>query len=381
MDLTTLGLFVMLLASAIGVDTVLHPDSILLDATVTGKFDSVVVDAPTLSGMLSYEVTQICSTPSVLAVPEVRGTDNQGVGMAIAKAANMQSVAVALQTQLGYQPERIRLTLLSEDGAIKMLVSGAGPGGRIETPPFQEQLTLRKGESIEALVHRSALRAMSLIDPYVTSLYLLQSHETDRDFSAAETLVKNTFAALPPAKISFERSLFENLQGIISLLQDNVGEADSWFHRAGASNPDNAAALLNAGFVDMQFGRYPDAIQHVEPLLTSRRPADRALLSTAYMIRGAALLVSGEAKQADQDLAMAVAADSRSAPAYALRAEAKRAEGDAAAADDLHARALGFAGNVANYAEVAALYFDLALKPGQKLTRNRFAIPGMIRFN
>src|SRR5579864_6886887 len=134
MDLTTLGLFVMLLASAIGVDTVLHPDSILLDAAVTGKFDSVVVDAPTLNGMLVYEVSRICSTPSVLAVPEVRGNDNQGVGMAVAKAANLQSIAIALQTQLGYQPERIKITLLSEAGAIKMLVNGAGPGGRIATP-------------------------------------------------------------------------------------------------------------------------------------------------------------------------------------------------------------------------------------------------------
>jgi tetratricopeptide (TPR) repeat protein len=381
MDLTTLSLFVMLLASAIGVDTVMHPDSILLDAAVTGKFESVVVDAPTLNGMLVYEVTQICATPSVLAVPEVRANDNQGVGMAIATAANMQSVAVALQSQLGYQPERIKITLMSEDGAIKMMVSGAGPGGRIETPPFQAQLVLRKGESIERLVHRAALLGMSQIDPYVTSLYLVQSHEADGDFSEAEALIKQTTAALPPAKISFDRSLFENLQGIIELLRGNVDTADSFFHRAGLSNPDNAAALLNAGFVDMQLGRYRDAIQHVEPLLTGRQPTDKLLLSTAYMIRGAAMLVTGDAKQADQDVALAVAANPRSAPAYTLWSEVKRAEGDATAADAFHVKALNRAGNVGNYTEVAALYFQLSWKPGQPLTRNQFAIPGMIRFN
>jgi tetratricopeptide (TPR) repeat protein len=381
MDLTTIGLFVMLLASAIGVDTVLHPDSILLDAAVTGKFDSLVVDAPTLNGMLVYEVSQICATSSVLAVPEVRANDNQGVGMAIAKAANMQSVAIALQTQLGYQPERIKLTLLSEDGAIKMLVSGAGPGGRIETPPFQEQLILRKGESIGSLVHRAALRGMSLIDPYITSLYLLQSHEVDHDFSEAEAMIKQTMAALPRARISFDRSLFENLNGIIELLRGNINEADSWFHRASISNPDDAAALLNAGFVDMQLGKYRDAIQHVEPLLTGKQPTDKILLSTAYMVRGAAMLVTGDAKKADQDLALAVAANPRSAPAYRLWSEVKRAEGDVAAAEDLHAKALSTAGTFANYAEVAALYFELSWKPGQPLTRNQFAIPGMIRFN
>jgi tetratricopeptide (TPR) repeat protein len=381
MDLTTLGLFVMLLASAIGVDTVMHPDSILLDAAVTGKFDSVVVDAPTLSGMLVYEVTQICSTPSVLAVPEVRANDNQGVGMAIAKAANMQTVAIALQTQLGYQPERIRITLMSENGAIKMMVSGAGPGGRIETPPFQEQLLLRKGETIEALVHRAALRGMALLDPYVTSLYLLQTHETDHDFSEAEALIKQTIAALPPAKTSFDRSLFENLQGIIELLRGDIETADAYFHRASVSNPANAAALLNAGFVDIQQGRYRSAIDHVEPLLTERHPADMVLLSTAYMIHGTAMLALGDAKGADRDLAQAVHANPRSAPAYTLWSQVKRIDGDAAAADDLHAKALGAAGNVANYAEVAALYFELAWQPGKPLVRNQFAIPGMIRFN
>jgi hypothetical protein len=47
----------------------------------------------------------------------------------------------------------------------------------------------------------------------------------------------------------------------------------------------------------------------------------------------------------------------------------------------LNAKALGMAGNVANYVEVAALYFELAWKHGQPLIRNQFAIPGMIRFN
>ena len=381
MDLTTLGLFVMLLTSAIGVDTALHPASILLDATVTGKFDNLVVDGPTLNGMLVYEVTQICGTPSVLAVPEVRANDNQGFGMAIAKAANMQSVAVALQTQLGYQPERIKITLLKQDSAIKLLVSGAGPGGRIETPPFQEELILQKDESVASLVHRAALRGMSLIDPYVTSLYLVQAHAAGGDFSEAEAMIKQTMAALPPAPISFDRSLFENLQGIIELRKGNVDKADPWFHRASTSNPNDAAALLNVGFVDMQIGKYHEAVKHIEPLLTVRPPADKALLSTAYMIRGAAMLIAGDTKGADADLAKAVQANPVNSPAYELWSEVKRVEGNIAAADQLHVKALDTAGSVANYAEVAALYFQLARKPGQPLTRNPFANPGMIRFN
>jgi tetratricopeptide (TPR) repeat protein len=186
---------------------------------------------------------------------------------------------------------------------------------------------------------------------------------------------------LPPAKTSFDRSLFENLQGIIELLRGDIETADAYFHRASVSNPANAAALLNAGFVDIQQGRYRSAIDHVEPLLTERHPADMVLLSTAYMIHGTAMLALGDAKGADRDLAQAVHANPRSAPAYTLWSQVKRIDGDAAAADDLHAKALGAAGNVANYAEVAALYFELAWQPGKPLVRNQFAIPGMIRFN
>src|SRR6266700_5946703 len=173
MDLTTLTMFLMLIASIVGVDTVLHPTSVVLDAVVAGKVDKLTVDSETLNDMLTFEVTRICSTQSVLAAPEIRAGRNQGVGLAIAETVHLQSVALALQAQLGYHPEQIKLTLLNEDGAIRMLVNGSGLGGRIRTPAFQEQLTLQPGETLAALVHRAALLGMTRIDPYTTSLHLL----------------------------------------------------------------------------------------------------------------------------------------------------------------------------------------------------------------
>jgi Tfp pilus assembly protein PilF len=381
MDVTSLALLMMLLASAIGVDTALHPASILLDARVTGKIENLTMDGATLDAMLVYEVTQICSTPSILAVPEVRAVDNQGIGMAIAKAANMQSVAVALQTQLGFQPERIKITLIGEEGATKLLVDGAGPGGRIETPPFQVQLLLQKGESIASLVHRAALVGMSFLDPYVTSLYLVESHLADQDFTEAEALINKTKAALPPSVNSFDRSLLENLQGIIELMRGNIAKAKVWFDRATVSDPGNSATLLNAGFIDMQLGEYDLAAKLVEPLVTDRPPADKRLLSTAHMIRGAAYLALGDTTGAGESLAKAIQADPVNAPAYELWSQVRRLDGNNKAAELLHNKALNAAGGVANYAEVAALFFQLAWKPGQPLTRNPFANPEMIRFN
>ncbi len=85
--------------------------------------------------------------------------------------------------------------------------------------------------------------------------------------------------------------------------------------------------------------------------------------------------------QAEQKLETAVRINPLNSATYQLWSELKRAQGNDAAADRLHAKALEMSARFENYAEVAALYFQLAWKPGQKLTRNPFANPGTIRFN
>lgn len=381
MDLTTLAMFLALFVSAVSLDTVLHPTSIVLNASVAGKFDKLIVDADALSGMLTYEVTQICSTPSLLAAPEVRPPGSLGVGLSMAQAVNLQPLAIALQTQFGYQPEEIKLTLLGEDGAIKLLVSGAGLDGRVRTPPFQELLVLQSGESVAALVHRAALSGMTRIDPYITSLYLVRSHTGDGDFSQAEALINQILAQLPPTPISSERSLFENLLGIIAVHRGRLDDAKTLFHQAAAYDPDNAAAELNTDFVDMQTGDYRDAAGHVEMLMRNHPPSNKTLLAAAYMTWGAALLAQGELRQADRNLAKAVEINPLSSATYDLWSDLKQVQGDKEAADRLHAKALEMSSTFENYTAVAALYFRVAWKPGQPLTRNPYGNPGTICFN
>lgn len=381
MDLTTLTLFLMVIASAVGADTVLHPASVVLDATVSGKIDKLTVNSATLADMLAFEATQICSTPSVLAAPEVRPDASKSIGLALADAVKLGSVAIALQSQFGYEPERIKVTMLSEDGVTKMLINGAGMGGRIQTPPFQELIALKQGEDLTAFVHRAAVLGMAKIDPYFTSLYLVHTHTGDGDFSWAEALIKETKAQLPQTLVNFDRSVFENLQGIIALRQDKPDDAASWFHTAIASDPDDAAPALNAAFVDLWLGNYQKAVEHVDELLRVRVPTDKILLATAYMTAGAALFRLNDLKAADHRLAEAVRVNPSSATAYQLWSEVKRAEGDTATADKLHAKAWQTAGPTESYTEVAALHFGLIWKPGEKLKRSPLKIPGLIRYN
>ena len=170
MDLTTLTMFVMLAMAAVGLDTVWHPTEVILEASAAGKIDKATIDENMINGILKSEVDRISSTPTLMAKPRVRLASQGGIGMAIASAVNMQSVAYALQTKVGIQPDQIRIALFSEDGAIKVLVTGSG-GQRVRS--FEQQVEQQKGETVVALLHRAALVGMSRIDPYLTALDLM----------------------------------------------------------------------------------------------------------------------------------------------------------------------------------------------------------------
>jgi tetratricopeptide (TPR) repeat protein len=381
MDLTSIATLVLLVVGVIGADTALHPTSVVLQASVAGKLDKLSIDSNTLDGMLDYEVKKICSAPSLLAAPEIRPSSSTGVGMAIAQALRMQDVALALQAEFGYHPENLKLTLLSENGITKLLVSGGGLGGRIQTPPFQKELVLRQGETIASLVHRGAIAGMTEIDPYTTALFLIQSHVRDDDFTHAETLINQVTAQLPQAPVNFDRSMFENLEGIIALLRGNSDQADKLFHIAAASDPGNPAAALNAAFVDVDLGKYDNAISHVQHVLATDKPLEKTLRATSYLVWAAALAGQNRINAAGPKLAQALQSDPTLAAVYEFWSELKRAKGDTAAAERLHEQAWGEASDgFENYAEIAALYFILPWKPGQPLTRSPFADAGLVRF-
>jgi hypothetical protein len=91
---------------------------------------------------------------------------------------------------------------------------------------------------LPALVHRAAIAGLSKIDPYITSLHLLQDHVADGNFSEADALIKEVKAAVPPTPHSEMRARLENLQGIISLFQHDLSQAEnciSRFHRRNTS--------------------------------------------------------------------------------------------------------------------------------------------------
>src|SRR6185503_4614874 len=129
-----------------------------------------------------------------------------------------------------------------------------------------------------------------------------------------------------------ERSLFENLQGILALFRGNQNDAHTWFGLATKSNPKNTAAALNLAFAHLQIGEYRDAAEGMDQLLHEAPTFDRILISTAYVTWGTALLGLHDVNGADHMLAKAVDANPTSAIAWDMWSEVKREKGDAALA-------------------------------------------------
>jgi hypothetical protein len=381
MDLTTLSLLLAVLTAALGLDSVLHPTSVVLDTSVPPKYERVAIDADTIADILQAEVAAISSSPSVVAAPEIRVGAPKGIAMALAETVKMQSVVIALQYEVGFVPEKLKLAIVGEDNTTKVLISGSGLGGRLRTPPFEEMLTLKAGETVVQLVHRAAVAGLGRIDPYFTSLHLIQKHTEDRDFSDATGLISTTMALFPPTPLNADRALFANLQGIISLFQGNAAVAMQRFREAATADPTNAVAWLNLGFADLQLGHYREAIDDIQHMMASETKPQDALLATAYMTWGAASLGLKDVDRADQMLAKAVEIYPLSSGAFELWGDIKREKGNVVAAENLHRRALENADQFENYAEVVALWFQPAWQHDQPITRSPFSNPSLMQVN
>jgi tetratricopeptide (TPR) repeat protein len=380
MDLTTLTYVLLLAVGFLGVDAAMHPPDAILEAEAIGTFEKTTINVDLVNEVLNQEVDRISATPTVMTKPVIRVGRLPGLAMSVAEAMKMQSVAYALQAQLGHRPDQIKVSLYGEGGTAKILVTGTGYQ---RMPSFQQQLTLEPGETIVDLVRRATMVGMAHIDPYITALNEMQIHANDKDFTHAETIIKYAIAVLPPTPVNFDRSLFENLNGLIALFRGDIDAAHQWFERAEDSCPDftvaDAVTSVNSAFAEIQLNHYQEAIKHVQWLLEEKTPTDKVLLSTAYMTMAAAQLGLHDVNGADQTIAKAIKIYPESSSAYDLWADIKREKGDAREATLMHSKALETSGSFENYSEIATLYFRLTWRDNQPVMRNPFSNPELGR--
>jgi tetratricopeptide (TPR) repeat protein len=377
MDLTTLFTVAALALGLIGVDTVWHAGSIVVEVTPAPAIPGDVVDQATLGAEFEDQLQAIASTPSVVEPPEIRTSADQGVGMELAKAIGAKELAYALQTAVGYTPDRVRLALYLENGQLRGHIDGRTHAvGTID-----QVMAPYKGETEIAFVRRCALWTASEVAPYITALYLLQKHAGDRDFTDASALIEHAKNELPDTPISYDRSVFDNLRGIIFLFNNDGKHAQEAFDQAIEEYPANPVAEINAAFADLQIDKDQKAHDRMLKFTTETPPANKELLATAYMTWAAAEMALNHLNEADRLLAKSTAINPNSSSAYDLWAELKELQGDKAGADRYHLMARQNSATFENYGEVAALYFHLSWKANEPVTLSKFVNPGIVSFH
>jgi tetratricopeptide (TPR) repeat protein len=377
MDLTTIAVAVLLAVGLLGADTVINSGSVAVEVAIAPKVDAISIDEITLADEFQDQFDAISSTRSLLRPLEVRARDEQGIGMAMMEALNAQKVGYALQRQFGFKADTIRFTLFVENGALRGLVHGHNHlVGKIN----QVMIPL-EGEALIPFVRRCALWSASQFAPYSTALHLLQQHAADSDFTDAVALIEHAKSLLPPTPTSFDRALFDNLLGLVALFKNDPQAARKAFDDAMFGDPTNPVGFLNAAFTDIELNDDRKAADRMAELIRIAPPENKVLLGTAYMTWGAALMGLRDLPGADRMLAKAVEANRQSATALALWAELKQVEGDRAPADRLNRKAREASATFENYAEIAALYFQLAWRDNRPVPRNKFSNPSIVTFH
>jgi predicted Zn-dependent protease len=377
MELTTLFIAFVIALGLVGTDTVIHSGSLVVEVTAAPKMDGEAIDQATLESEFDDQLFQIQQTVSLVTPQEIRTSHDQGLGMALARAVDAENVAYALQTEAGYAPDRLRLALFLEHGELRGQISAVTR----HTGSFRQIIVPYKDEPLLTFVRRCALWSGSQLAPYVTALYLLQKHSSDRDFTDVDALIDHTMAVLPPTPISFDRSILENLRGIIELFKNQPAAAHDAFDRALEAYPDNAVAALNAAFADLQLDKDGEAAEHMQQLISEHPPANKVVLATAYMTWGAAAMGLHDLVAADRLLARSTEVNPDNSSSFELRAELEELRGNHEAAAGYRRQALLNTTTLENYGEVAALYFHLSWRNNEPVTLNKFTNPTIVSFH
>ena len=377
MDLTTLAAAMLVVLGLLTADAVRHSGSVAVEVTAPARVFSTVIDQHSLEAAFTAQLNQIAGTISVVSPPEIRSSDDQGVGMVLAEAANVKPLAFALQHQIGYNPDHLRFALFTQDGALRGLVSGDGRIGGA----FSQEFAPDKDEKLLTFVRRCATWGVSQLAPYTTALFLLQFHAGDGDFRDVEALAAHMIAALPPAPINDERAQFENLLGLVDLFRNDPAAAGKHFQLAADAWPDGPVPLLNLAFTEIQEDKYAAAAARMRAVLTAFAHAHKAVLGTAHMTLGAALIGLRDFDGAEAELAQAVASNPDNSSAPELWAELKTERGDAAGAERLNRQALQNTTSFENFGEMAALYFHLSWRDNEPVVRSRFSNPDVVVFH
>jgi Tfp pilus assembly protein PilF len=378
MDLATIGLAVMLMAGVLGTDAVMNAGSVSVEVAIAPKLEEVSIDRTSLALEFESKLHEVLeNADSVIPPPKVKMRSDQGVGIAIAEAVGLAEIPFALQREFGFTPDSVRFALFMRNGQTGGLISGhshlAGNFSRI--------LDLEKGEPLKNFIDRSAQWAAVELAPYHAALNLMKQHAKDLNFTEVEDLIETSKAMLPPTPTSLDRSMFNNLEGLIAMFKGDLKTAQNEFNQASLDDPSNPVPFLNAAFAHVQMDEYRQAVDGLQALLRLAPPADTHLLGTTYMTLGAAYIGLNDHDTANRMFRTATKVNPHSATCWHLWAIERGLVGDQRAVAFMNQRAGEESATFENYGELAALYFRHSVESNAPLARNDYGNPTVVRFH
>lgn len=371
MDLTTLFAAITLVFGLLTFDTIRTSDAVFVEVADVPAIEKTNIDQDTLEAEFARELNEVGEIVSIIVPPEIRTQRDIGVTRALGAMLKINDLAYAIETDLGYRSDRMRLALFTDKGRLGALVTGRGK----TIGPFRALLYPRDGESLLDFVRRCSATGAFHLAPYGTTLHLMQVGAGTGNMAPAKMASERAKSMLPNTMENFDRSLLENVDGLIALFGGDVAGAHDTFLRAVASSSRNWVASLNAAFTEIQIHAFDRAESRMRALIP-HVPADRRILrSTAYMTQAAALLGLNRPEEADALLVQALTINPDNSGAWFYRAATRAELGDLAGAEQMRRRAFQTNDSVENFAEVATLYFLLNWTAGDQLIQSPFPNP------
>lgn len=371
MDLTTLLAAIAIAFGLLTVDTIQRADPVNVEVGEIPRMDKSSIDRVTIEQEFARQLNNIASVFSIVAPPEIKTQRDVGILQAVASSLKIDGLTQAMEADLGYRTDRLRLSLVYDNGALQGVVSGTG--GRLGQ--FQQTLIRTEGEPLMDFIRRCSLAGATYLAPYGTTLFLIQEGIKTGDYTVPKRISARAKTYLPPTPISLERSRLLNLDGIIALMENDVKAAMELFKQAVASNPANVVAQLNAAFTEVEIDQYAEADARMQQLFSENMPDNPILQSTIYMTRAAAQLGLKNPMEADALLELATSINPKNSSAWHLWGDTKLVMGDKEASERMHIRAFAESDNPENYAEVATLYLQLSWQDGSPMARSPFRNP------
>jgi tetratricopeptide (TPR) repeat protein len=374
MDLTTLAAAIMVALGLMAADATLSSDKVIVDVAVPESYTKAGISTEIVEALYLTEIQHIIDTPSVVPPPAIHGTREKSLSSSLAETLKLGEVGAAVQRMMGYNPTHIRASVIVEQETTKFIVVETTAGGK----SFEITLEQRPDETVVQLIKRGALETMFQLEPYLALVHALQTAQTPAELSKVRKAIKQRQEKLPNTPLSTPRSQYENLRGIIALLDNDVDGAAENFGAAAASDPRNVVALLNLGFLECQRDHNAEGERIIrriiEPAPLTRQPV---LLAAAYMTWACNLMGMKDFKRADFVLAQSILVYPQTSSAYELWADLKEETGNAGEAQQLRRKARENSIYFENFAEVAMLYFELSWREKESLRRSRHSNPNL----